>query len=172
MKPDFKWNERKRIWCGLPWTFTKYGMNDDRIFVRKGFLNIKETEVRLYRILNISISRSFIQRIFRLGTIHIETVVLLSKLKPDDIVKVEIDLDELDATPAEMKATYQEIKEYISQKYGLKAHTAYISQIKRKCGIEMGLNYNLSKKENSKARPCPPYMEEAIYDALKHFAMV
>jgi len=102
----------------------------------------------------------------------VETVVLLSKLKPDDIVKVEIDLDELDATPAEMKATYQEIKEYISQKYGLKAHTAYISQIKRKCGIEMRLNYNLSKKENSKARPCPPYMEEAIYDALKHFAMV
>jgi uncharacterized membrane protein YdbT with pleckstrin-like domain len=73
MKQDFKWNERKRIWCGLPWTFTKYGMNDDRIFVRKGFLNIKETEVRLYRILNISISRSFIQRIFGLGTIHIDS---------------------------------------------------------------------------------------------------
>lgn len=73
MKQDFKWNERKRIWCGLPWTFTKYGMNDDRIFVRKGFLNIKEMEVRLYRILNISISRSFIQRIFGLGTIHIDS---------------------------------------------------------------------------------------------------
>lgn len=102
----------------------------------------------------------------------VETVVLLSKLKPDDIIEVKVDLDELDATTAETKATYPEIKEYVLQKYGLKAHTAYIAQVKRKYGIDMRKNYNVSKKENPKARPCPANMEEAIYDALKHFAMV
>ena len=106
------------------------------------------------------------------GTGNVETVVLLSKLKPDDIIEVKVDLDELDATTAETKATYPEIKEYVLQKYGLKAHTAYIAQVKRKYGIDMRKNYNVSKKENPKARPCPANMEEAIYDALKHFAMV
>lgn len=106
------------------------------------------------------------------GTVHVETVVLLSKLKPDDIIEVKVDLDELDATTAETKATYPEIKEYVLQKYGLKAHTAYIAQVKRKYGIDMRKNYNVSKKENPKVRPCPANMEEAIYDALKHFAMV
>ena len=106
------------------------------------------------------------------GTGNVETVVLLSKLKPDDIIEVKVDLDELDATTAETKATYPEIKEYVLQKYGLKAHTAYIAQVKRKYGIDMRKNYNVSKKENPKARPCPANMEEAIYDALKLFAMV
>lgn len=73
-KQNLKWYERKRLWCGLPWTFEKYGMNDDRIFVETGFLNIKEMEVRLYRILNISISRNFMQRIFGLGTIRIDSI--------------------------------------------------------------------------------------------------
>lgn len=64
----------------------------------------------------------------------VETVVQLSKLKPDDIIEIKVDLDELDATVAETKATYREIKEYILQKYGLKVHTAYIAQVKRKYG--------------------------------------
>ena len=87
-------------------------------------------------------------------------------------IEVKVDLDELDVTMAETKATYPEIKEYVLQKYGLKAHTAYIAQVKRKYGIDMRKNYNVSKKENPKVRPCPANMEEAIYDALKHFAMV
>ena len=72
-KGKMKWYDRKRLWCGLPWTFTKYGMSDDRLFVEKGLFNVRGMEVRLYRILNISIQRSLIQRIFGLGTIHLDS---------------------------------------------------------------------------------------------------
>lgn len=72
-KGKMKWYGRKRLWCGLPWTFTKYGMSDDRLFVEKGLFNVRGMEVRLYRILNISIQRSLIQRIFGLGTIHLDS---------------------------------------------------------------------------------------------------
>ena len=72
-KGKMKWYDRKRLWCGLPWTFTKYGMSDDRLFVEKGLFNVRVMEVRLYRILNISIQRSLIQRIFGLGTIHLDS---------------------------------------------------------------------------------------------------
>lgn len=73
IKENLKWYDRKRLWCGLPWTFTKYGMSEDRLFLEEGLLNTKEYEVRLYRVLNISLSRSFVQRIFGLGTIHIDS---------------------------------------------------------------------------------------------------
>jgi len=74
MKKDMlKWYDRKRIWCGLPWTFTKYGMSEDRLFVEKGFFNSQEQEVRLYRILNVNLKRTFFQKIFGLGTIHIDS---------------------------------------------------------------------------------------------------
>ena len=72
-KGKMKWYDRMRLWCGLPWTFTKYGMSDDRLFVEKGLFNVRGMEVRLYRILNISIQRSLIQRIFGLGTIHLDS---------------------------------------------------------------------------------------------------
>ena len=68
-----KWYDLKRIWCGLPWTFTKYGMSEDRLFVEKGFFNSQEQEVRLYRILNVNLKRTFFQKIFGLGTIHIDS---------------------------------------------------------------------------------------------------
>ncbi len=64
------WRERKRLWCGLPWTFTVYSFDEERIFIESGFLNQRQDEVRLYRILDVSVTRSFIQRIFGLGTIH------------------------------------------------------------------------------------------------------
>lgn len=72
-KEKLNWYGRKRLWCGLPWTFTKYGISNDRIFVECGLLNLKEYEVRLYRIVNINLTRSLIQRIFGLGTIHINS---------------------------------------------------------------------------------------------------
>ena len=72
-KGKMKWYDRKRLWCGLPWTFTQYGTSDDRLFVEKGLFNVRGMEVRLYRILNISIQRSLIQRIFGLGTIHLDS---------------------------------------------------------------------------------------------------
>ena len=103
---------------------------------------------------------------------HVETVVLLSQQKPDDTIEIDLDLDELDATSAELKATYQEIKDYVLKEFGLKVSNLYISQIKRKCGIEVGENYNLPKTENPKVPQCPKEKEEAIKAALKYFAMI
>lgn len=105
-------------------------------------------------------------------TVHVETVVLLSQQKPDDTIEIDLDLDELDATSAELKATYQEIKDYELKEFGLKVSNLYISQIKRKCGIEVGENYNLPKTENPKVPQCPKEKEEAIKAALKYFAMI
>lgn len=106
------------------------------------------------------------------GTGHVETVVLLSQQKPDDVIEVEIELDELDLTSAESKATYKEIQEYVLKEHGLKVSNLYISQVKRKCGIEVGENYNLPKSEDSRQPQCPVEKEKAIRDALEHFGMV
>lgn len=105
-------------------------------------------------------------------TVHLETVVLLSKLNAKQHIEVELNLDELDLTAAESKATYDEIKAYVLEKYGLKVSSLYISQVKRKCGLDVGQNYNLSKKEDAKVPQCPPDKEAAIMEALKHFHMV
>lgn len=106
------------------------------------------------------------------ATVHVETVVLLSQQKPDDTIEIDLDLDELDATSAELKATYQEIKDYVLKEFGLKVSSLYISQVKRKCGIEVGENYNLPKSENARVPQCPKEKEEAIKAALKYFAMI
>ena len=103
---------------------------------------------------------------------HVETVVLLSQQKPDDVIEVEIELDELDLTSAESKATYKEIQEYVLKEHGLKVSNLYISQVKRKCGIEVGENYNLPKSEDSRQPQCPEEKEKAIKDALEHFGMI
>ena len=103
---------------------------------------------------------------------HCETVVLLSKLKVDHHIEIELKMDELDLTAAESKATYDEIKAYVLNKYGLKVSQLYIAQIKRKCGIIERKNYNVSKKEDAKVPQCPPEKEAAIMDALKHFQMI
>lgn len=71
-KTSLKWYDRKRIWCGLPWTFTKYGLSEDRFFVETGFFTTNLYDVRLYRIMNTSLSRTLMQKIFGLGTIHID----------------------------------------------------------------------------------------------------
>lgn len=88
----------------------------------------------------------------------------MSQQKPNDVIEVDLDLDELDIISAESKATYQE--------FGLKVSTLYISQIKRKCGIEVGEHYNLSQKDNQKVPQCPKEKEDAIRAALEHFAMI
>ncbi|MDY6312841.1 MAG: 23S rRNA (uracil(1939)-C(5))-methyltransferase RlmD [Lachnospiraceae bacterium] len=106
------------------------------------------------------------------NTVHVETVVLLSQRKADDYVEVELELDELDVTSAESKATYKEIQEYVLKEHGLKVSNLYISQVKRKCGIEVGENYNLPKTEDSRQPQCPVEKEKAIRDALEHFGMV
>lgn len=106
------------------------------------------------------------------NTVHVETVVLLSQRKADDYVEVELELDELDLTSAESKATYKEIQEYVMKAHGLKVSNLYISQVKRKCGIEVGENYNLPKSEDSRQPQCPVEKEKAIRDALEHFGMI
>ena len=103
---------------------------------------------------------------------HVEMVVLLSKLRPDDYVEVDLELDELDLTSAEKKATYQQIKDYVLDKYGVKVHTRYIAEVKRICGIERGENYNKSKKEESEVKHCPKEKVEYIKDALRCFGII
>ena len=103
---------------------------------------------------------------------HVETVALLSKLDVDKHISVEIELDEMDLTSAESKATYTQIKEYVWNKFQLKVSTLYIAQIKRKCGIELREHYNKSKKEKQIIPQCTPEKEEAITDALRHFKMI
>lgn len=85
---------------------------------------------------------------------------------------MELDLDELGLTAAERKATYDEIKEYVLKKHGLKVSSLYISQVKRKCGLDVRQNYNLLKKEDAKVPQCPPTKGVAILEALKHFKMI
>ena len=114
----------------------------------------------------------FTKRIIRDKEKTVETVVLLSQQKPDDTIEIDLDLDELDATTAETKATYEEIKAYVWDKHHLKVSSLYISQVKRKCGLEVDQNYNLFKSENPKVPKCPPEKEAVIMDALKHFQMI
>ena len=92
--------------------------------------------------------------------------------KPDDYIEVNLELNELDVTSAETKATYKEIHDYVLEKYGLKVSNLYISQVKRKCGIEVGVNYNLPKSEDSRQPQSPEEKEKAIVEALKHFKMI
>ena len=102
-----------------------------------------------------------------------ETVCLLSKLhEAKHHVKVTLDMDELDVTSAESKATYEEIKDYVLEKHGLQVTNLYIAQVKRKCGIIERENYNKSQKEDAKQPQCPEDKEKAIMDALEHFGMV
>ena len=105
-------------------------------------------------------------------TVHVETVCLLSKLHSDHHIEVELEMDKLDLTAAESKATYEEIKDYVLNQSGLKVSNLYIAQVKQKCGIIERANYNLSKSENSRQPKCPPEREAAIRDALEHFRMI
>ena len=106
-------------------------------------------------------------------TRHVETVVLLSKGEIDSQkVRVEFSLEDMDMSGFQKGATYEQIKAYVLEHTGLKVSSLYISQIKRKCGLDVGQNYNLSKKEDAKVPKCPPEKEAAIRDALKYFQMI
>ncbi len=103
---------------------------------------------------------------------HVETVCLLSKLKSDKHIEIDLDMSELDLTAAESKATYQEIEDYVLENSGLKVKPLYVAQVKRKYGILERENYHKPKSENSKVSNCPPDKEKAIVDALRHFGMI
>ena len=107
-----------------------------------------------------------------IATEHVETVVLLSQQRPNDKIRVELDLTEFDITAAEKEATYQEIKDYIREKHGVKVSSLYIAQTKEKMGIKERENYNLPKNVDSKQPQCPKEKETMIVEALKYFKMV
>ncbi|MCR5294193.1 MAG: PH domain-containing protein [Lachnospiraceae bacterium] len=72
-KVEILWKDRKRNFLGLPWSFTRYRLSDDRLFIVKGFLNTREDEVRLYRIVSLTVTRSLWQKLIGTGTIHIDS---------------------------------------------------------------------------------------------------
>ena len=107
------------------------------------------------------------------ATEHVETVVLLSKGEVDSKkIRVEFSLEDMDMSEFQDGATYPQIKEYVLEHTGLKVSNLYISQIKRKCGIGVGKNYNLPKSEDSRQPQCPQEKEKAIREAFKYFGMI
>ena len=106
-------------------------------------------------------------------TVHVETVVLLSKGMVDRRkVKVDFSLEDMDLAEFKGKATYEQIKAYVLEQTGLKVSSLYIAQIKKKCGLDVGENFNLQKSENARQPQCTPGKEEAIMQAFKHFGMI
>lgn len=102
---------------------------------------------------------------------HVETCVLLSKLKSTPHIEVEVELDELELTRAESKATYAEIKQYVLENFGLKVSQLYIAQVKRKHGLIERINYNVGEGK-ARVPQVPEEKEKAIEDALRHFQMI
>ena len=106
------------------------------------------------------------------ATGNVETVCLLSKLNVDHHIEVELNLDELDLTDVEKKATYEEIKAYVLENTGLKVSNLYIAQVKQKYGIIERENYNKPKSENARQPQCPKEKADAIKDALEYYGMI
>ncbi len=101
-----------------------------------------------------------------------ETVVQLVRKTPDAYIDITVDMDELDLTASEAKATYQAIKDYIFEKYGVKVSSLYIAQVKEKHGIIERENYNKAKNEDGKKLKCPVEKERLIEEALREFKMI
>ena len=105
---------------------------------------------------------------------HVETVCLLSKLhEAKHHVNVKLDMDEMDLTAAESKATYEEIKAYVAEHNdGMKVSNLYIAQVKAKYGIIERENYNKPKSDDARQPKCPKEKENAIVEALRYFRMI
>ena len=120
----------------------------------------------------------------------VETVVLLSKgaKGPVDLcsarteverrmadsrkVKVDFSLEDMDLSEFKGKATYEQIKAYVLEKTGLMVSSLYIAQIKKKCGLDVGENFNPAKSENARQPQCTPEKEDAIMQAFRHFGII
>lgn len=106
-------------------------------------------------------------------SVHVETVVLLSKGMVDSRkVKVDFSLEDMDLSEFKGKATYEQIKAYVLEKTGLKVSSLYIAQIKKKCGLDVGENFNPAKSENARQPQCTPEKEDAIMQAFRHFGII
>ena len=107
------------------------------------------------------------------STVHVETVVLLSKGMVDSRkVKVDFSLEDMDLSEFKGKATYEQIKAYVLEKTELKVSSLYIAQIKKKCGLDVGENFNPAKSENARQPQCTPEKEDAIMQAFRHFGIL
>lgn len=120
---------------------------------------------------------------------HVETIVLLSKGAKDPVnlcsartevkrrmvdsrkVNVDFSLEDMDLSEFKGKATYEQIKAYVLEQTGLKVSSMYIAQIKKKCGLDVGENFNLAKSENTRQPQCTTEKEEAIMQAFSHFGI-
>jgi len=106
-------------------------------------------------------------------TTHVETVVLLSKGMVDSRkVKVDFSLEDMDLSEFKGKATYEQIKAYVLEQTELKVSSLYIAQIKKKCGLDVGENFNLPKSENARQPQCTQEKEDAIMQAFRHFGII
>ena len=104
---------------------------------------------------------------------HVETVALLSKLsEAKHFVNVKVEMDELDVTSAESKATYREITEWVQEHYGLHVSNLSIAQVKQKYGIIERENYNKPKSPDSKQPGTSDMRIKAIEEAMRHFQMI
>lgn len=103
---------------------------------------------------------------------NVETVALLSLKTGTPKIEVTMEVDSDSNYSPEEKATYQKIKEYVKDKHGVNVHTRYIAEVKRMCGIDMGENYNKSKKDNPDVKHCPPEKIRYIKEALEHFGTI
>ena len=141
---------------------------------RKRFLILnflkKPDFTRITRSLEI---RREIEKTLSQQTEHVETVVLLSKGMVDSRkVKVDFSLEDMDLSGFRGKATYEQIKTYVLEQTGLKVSSLYIAQIKKKCGLDVGENFNLAKSENARQPQCTPEKEDAIMQAFRHFGII
>ena len=106
-------------------------------------------------------------------TVHVETVCLLSKLNgTHQHIEVTVDMDEMDLTAAESKATYDEIRDWVQENYGFHVTNLNIAQVKRKHGFDLRENFNKPKSPDSRQPGCPEKKVRAIEAALEHFQMI
>ena len=128
-------------------------------------------EMAKWRSISFRIPRGVLD-VLSIFSCHVETVVKLSLKTDTPRFEVIMEPGEEHYYLPKEKGTYQKIKEYVKNKYGVNVHTSYIAQVKRMCGLEMGENYNKSKKENPEVAQCPPEKVEYIKDALAHFKLI
>ena len=178
----FAQSESESISKNITWSVRKKFEEGTPVFIYKRFLGYKkgadgEPEIVpseaaiVERIFNLYLAGETVDNISKM--MQAETVVLLSKGEIDSKkVRVEFSLEDMDMSEFQDGATYPQIKEYVLEHTGLKVSNLYISQIKRKCGLEVGKNYNLPKSEDSRQPQCPPEKEKAIREAFKYFGMI
>ena len=171
IKPDVIVLDPPRKGCEASLVETVCNMSPDRVVYVSCDPATLARDCKLFEELGYKVEKLTAVDLFP-RTVHVETVVQLVRKTPDAYVDLKVDMDELDLTASEAKATYQEIKRYILDKYDTKVSNLYIAQVKEKYGIIERENYNKPKSENTKQPQCPPEKIKMIEEALRHFKMI